>query len=540
VTSEQPKISKSSSISTVWFIPILALLLGAYMVIQSLLTQGPEIEIAFNTAEGLEQGKTQIKYRNVDIGVIQKVSLSKDFEGVVATAKLDKSAEPLLREDTRFWVVTARVGLDRISNLETLLSGAYIQLSPGTSEKSSEVFTALDQPPLTPTDADGLRLQLISPQASSISTGDAILYKGFRVGRVESTTFDPASRLVRYVVFIDAPYHKMINSSVRFWDVSGFSVTAGADGVKITTGSMDTVLLGGVAFEVPPGFDQGDTVEHNTEFRLYDSYDEILKNPYKHGTYYVISFTQSIKGLQPGAAIEYRGVPIGRVERILLRETMQVALSTNAKEGRAIPVLVYVEPARLELPDRQESIDALREIIEVGVRNGMRATLEYGSLITGAKIVSIDYYPDAEPQTIGTFINYSTIPAVETGLDQLQQQVASMLNMLTELPLDETISNANSALASFDQTMGSLDAILASDGAKKLPVELEATLQELRAAMQSLVPGSAVYESMDSSLLKLNRVLDNVETFTGTLAEQPNSVILPSDSPADPIPEAKP
>ena len=170
----------------------------------------------------------------------------------------------------------------------------------------------------------------------------------------------------------------------------------------------------------------------------------------------------------------------------------------------------------------------------------MRASLEYDSLITGAKFVSFDYHSDAEPQTLGRFLDHATIPTIETGLDQLQQQMASMLNMLSELPLDETIASANQAMVSFDQTMGSLNAILASEGAKDLPVELEATLQELRSVMQSLTPGSPVYQSIDSSLLKLNRALDNVETFTDTLAQQPNAVLLPSDPPADSIPEARP
>ncbi|MDX1735514.1 MAG: MlaD family protein, partial [Halioglobus sp.] len=330
---EEAIVRRAHALSSVWFIPILALILGLYMVVHNWVSQGPVIEIAFSTANGLEPGQTRIKYRNVDMGVVDNVRLNEEFDGIIATAKLDKQATPLLREDTRFWVVTAQVGLDRITGLDTLLSGAYIQLSPGSGEEGRRSFDALDQPPLTPTHADGLRLQLTSSHATSVSNGDAVLFRGFRVGRVENVRFDPVSRIVRYVIFIDAPYHELVNSSVRFWDVSGIAITATTEGVEVNTGSLDTVLLGGIAFGTPPGIPEGEPVEHNAQFRLYETYDEIVQNPYTFGTYYVASFSQTIKGLAPGAPVEYRGIPIGRVERLLLRESMSEALAEGF-EGR--------------------------------------------------------------------------------------------------------------------------------------------------------------------------------------------------------------
>lgn len=537
---ERAIVRKGSALSSIWFIPILALILGAYMVVYSWVSEGPEIEIAFSTADGLEPGKTKLKYRNVDMGVVQKVRLNENFDGVIATAKLDKQATPLLREDTRFWVVTASVAVGRITGLDTLLSGAYIQMAPGTAEEGWRHFVALDEPPLTPTDADGLRLQLTSPQASSVSTGDAVLHRGFKVGRVESTKFDPASRLVRYVIFIDAPYHELVDSSVRFWDVSGISITATADGVEIDSGSLDTVLLGGIAFGTPPGIRAGEPVQHNAEFRLYDSYDEIERNPFKFGTYFVVSFAQSIKGLQPGTPVEYRGIPIGRVERLLLKEAMEGALATGFEgEGNPVPVLIYLEPARLEMPDKQASITALRSAIETGVASGMRASVEYASLITGAKYINLDYYPDAEPDTLGVFLDYSRIPSIETGLDQLQDEMASILNMFSNLPLDDTISNANAVIANLNQTLYSLNGILDSRGAQNLPLEVEQTLHELRTTLQGLSPGSEVYQGLDSGILRLNRALNNIESLTNTLAEKPSALLLPSDAPEDPIPEAR-
>ncbi|MCB1843621.1 MAG: intermembrane transport protein PqiB, partial [Halioglobus sp.] len=533
-------IKRGGGVSGVWIIPLLALGLGAYMVVHNLMTQGPEIEIAFKTAAGLEQGKTKVKFRDVDMGVVEQVQLNEALDGVIATVKLDRQATPLLREDSVFWVVTARVGVDNISGLDTLVSGAYIQLSPGKGQEGARSFVGLDAPPLTPTDADGLRLQLVSERAASVSAGDAVLYKGYKVGRVEAMEFDPERSVARYNIFIDAPYHDLVNSAVRFWDASGFSLSAGADGFKVETGSIETVLLGGIAFGVPDGVREGDPVQDDAEFRLYPSYEDILKNPFRYGMYYVLQFGQSVKGLQPGAPVEYRGIQIGRVERLLLEESMPVAMEAGSFSNEAqIPVLIYVEPARIALPDRSSSLDLLRGAINQGIEKGLRASLESGSLLTGAKYVNFDYFPDAEPATLGDFLEFQTIPTVDTGLGQLQQKITSILNTVDKLPLDETVASANAAIASLDAALGSLNGLLEGPGTQALPGELERTLESLRNTLDAFTPDSEVYRSISSSLLKLNRTLDNLESVSGTLATQPSAVLLPGTPSPDPVPEAQ-
>ncbi|MDX1736349.1 MAG: hypothetical protein R3228_18370, partial [Halioglobus sp.] len=207
--------------------------------------------------------------------------------------------------------------------------------------------------------------------------------------------------------------------------------------------------------------------------------------------------------------------------------------------GRPVPVLIYLEPARLEMPDRESSISALRRSIENGVANGMRASVEYASLITGTKYISLDYYADVEPQTVGSLLEYTTIPTVETGLDQLQQKMASMLDMFSELPLDDTIANANATLANLNQTLYSLNGILSDGETQNLPQELETTLGDLRTVLDSVSPGSELYRGLDSSLLRLNRALGNLEALTNTLSQQPNAVLLPAKSSPDPQPEAR-
>lgn len=541
MTTEQATISKGRKLSGIWIIPILALVLGLYMVVHSFMTEGPTIEIAFKTASGLTQGKTKVKYRNVDMGLVEEVHLNKDFDGVIAKVKLDRQVLPLLRDDTRFWVVTARVGLGNISGLDTLLSGAYIQLAPGEGKEGQRKYVALEQPPLTPTGAPGLRLKLTSAAAASVSAGDAVLYNGYKVGRVESMVFEPGDRKAHYALFIDAPYHELVDSQTRFWDASGISLSAGADGFKLDTGSMDTVLLGGVAFGHPPGVSKGKPVEHNTEFELFASHDDILKNPFRYGAHYIVSFSQSIKGLSPGAPVEYRGITIGRVERILLKESMELARQEHSDggRGRPIPLLIYMEPGRMTLPDQASSLEVFHSNIAAGIKNGLRASLETGSLLTGAKYVSIDFYEGTTEASMGSFMEWDTIPTIETGLGQLEQKLTAVLDKVNALPLEDTVSGANTAISTLNETLASLHTILESQNTQQLPEQLDATLRELRDTLKGLSPNSEVYQSINSSLLRLNRTIGNLESFTNTLSGQPNAAVMPSNPKPDPIPEVK-
>lgn len=529
--TEHATVSKSRKISGIWFIPLLALVLGAYVVIHNWMTQGPSIEIAFKTADGLEEGKTKIKYRNVEMGLVNEVRLNDQLNGVIAKVKMEPQSAPLLLKDTGFWVVTARVGLGNITGLDTLLTGAYIELAPGSDKTEARTFVGLDRPPLTPADAPGLRLKMTSNHASSVSAGDTVLYKGYKVGRVETMTFDPKDKLVHYQIFIDDPYHELVNSNVRFWDISGVSVSTGASGFKVQTGSIETILFGGVTFGVPLGVKEGDPVAKNSTFKLYKSYKAVLENPFRYGTYYVVSFTHTVKGLSPGAPVEFRGIKVGNVVRILFKEGQAEQIDAGHEgEGAPIPVLVYVEPGRMELSDTKASLTIVEETIRLGVGNGLRASMERGNLLTGAQYINIDYYPAAEEADLGTFMQYTTIPTIETGLAQLEEKVTSILDTINALPLADTVATLN-------QNLVSLQSILDNQSTQELPTHLDQTVQELRAVIGSLSPNSDAAQTLDSSLLSLNRTLANLESLTGTLSRQPSAVIFPSSPEVDPIPE---
>ena len=529
------KISQKRQISPIWIIPIVALLLGIWMVVFTLQSQGPEITIVFSTAEGLEAGKTKIKLRNVDVGLVESVALGEDLESVVVSAQLEKEAAPLLRGDTEFWVVRPRIGKGGVSGLSTMLSGGYIQIAPGTAEvlkkKKDLRFVGLETPPVTPTGTPGMRLTIVAPRAGSVGVFDPILYKGFRVGSVESEKFDVATQGMEYSVFINAPYDDLITTSTRFWDVSGISVTAGADGIKASAGSLESLLLGGVEFGLPHGIGPGASIEPAARFDLYGSYAEVNERPYRHGIEYVVSFPQSVRGLQPGAPVEFRGLPAGHVVRVMMTEWSESAKSVNVGSGQPIPVLIRLEPARLDFPDSERGVEMLRARVEESVSAGMRGSLATGNLITGSLYIAFDIFPDAPSSELGDFMGRPLIPTIASGLGGIEQRVNALLDNINDLPLKQTVSELQGTLAS-------LNSILAGEGMQSLPSSLDATLNQLERTVASFSEDSELQSRLLPTITELDRTLASLRTVLDTIAEQPNALIFNRASREDPRPPA--
>ena len=300
-----------------------------------------------------------------------------------------------------------------------------------------------------------------------------------------------------------------------------------------------------MAFGRPPNIPPGDPVEPETDFRLYASYEETLENPFRYGTYFVVRFTQSLKGLLPGAPVEYRGIRIGRVDRILLKEMtlegMEMLQETREDPayGRPIPVLIYVEPGRMSFPDTPGAIELLRRVVTDGVPNGLRATLETGNLLTGAKYIGLDFFADADKvAAVGQWGEYEEIPTIGGGFDQIMARVNAILEQVERAPLEATIANAGNALAELDKALVSFNALLEQQGTKQLPEQLDATLRDIRRAVEGLSPDSDLYRNLDASLRRLNRSLSHLESLTRTLSGQPNAAVMGSKLPPDDEPEA--
>ena len=364
----------------IWLIPVIAALIGGSILVQSLRARGPSVTILFKNAEGLEAGKTRIKYKDVDIGTVRKISLSDDRKQVVVTAQLVKSAEGFLREDSRFWVVRPRIGAGGISGLGTLLSGSYIGVDAGKSDKERDEFTGLDLPPFVLTGLAGKLFTLHADQIGSLDIGAPIFYRHIQVGQVAAYELNADGTGVILHVFVNAPYDKFVTTSARFWQASGIELSVDANGAKLNTESLSAIVSGGVSFAIPDDLPPSPAAANNANFALYANRDIALKHADTVIKKAVVYFNESVRDLIIGAPVDFRGIVIGEVTGI--------RLDYDKKAGNyTIPVELNLYPERLDAQHQKSAPPAttadIVNMLDTQVRKGLRAQLKTGNLLTG-------------------------------------------------------------------------------------------------------------------------------------------------------------
>ncbi|AOV97331.1 paraquat-inducible protein B [Edwardsiella hoshinae] len=526
--------------SPVWIIPILTALIGAWIIFYHFSHQGPEVTLITQNAEGIVAGKTAIKSRSVDVGTVQSVTLSDNLDQVVVKARLQSGMEKLLRKDSTFWVVKPQIGREGISGLGTLLSGAYIELQPGSSDSEQRDFKLLDQPPLAPPDAKGIRIMLVSDKAGQLNPGDPVLFRGLRVGSVETSGFDTKARKITYQLFIAAPYDTLVTENVRFWVDSGISFDVSAQGMRVQMGSLTTLLSGGVSFDVPQGLAPGKEVANLSDYVLYDNQNSIQDSLYTEHFDMLMFFADSIRGLQVGAPVEFRGIRLGTVAQVPF---FVKGLNQRLDADYRIPVLVHIEPERIDT-NMGPDFDLRQHLLAIR-HGGLRAALKSSNLLTGALYIDLDFYPNAKrwkgPEAID---GIPLMPTISGGLAQLQQKVTAVLDKLNALPLAPMVKTATATLKTSQETMrktqetlDALNGILSNKATQSLPADLRQSLIELNRTIKGIQPGSPAYNQMVGDLQHLDQVLRELQPVLRTLNEKSNALVFEAPAGKDPHPK---
>ena len=536
-----PEYRAAQRWNIVWVVPILALLIGGWMIYRNLSSRGPVAQIVFDTADGLAAGKTEVKCRSVRVGFVKEVKLASDLKSVLINVELDPDYESLLRRGTRFWVVRPRVSTTDVSGLGTLLKGEYVELDPGpqNGDRSSN-FVGLEKPPATNRDVPGRRLVLTAEQAGSLVAGSPIYYRGFEVGRIESRILDVEYQRVTYDAFIRQEYSSLVKENTRFWNTSGIDISAGSDGFKLRTPSFQAMFSGGATFDVPEGIAPGDSVADGKIFTLFEDEDAATGSTFNPTLKFVLLFDQSVRGLAKGAPVEFRGIPIGRVADISFDYLA-------AAEDSRIPVLVEIDPSLLR-PDAAEKIvkpngDFLKDLVS----RGLRASLKTGSFLTGSLFVDLDYYKDALPAEMGKVGEYPTLPTVSGGLAQITA-VLDKLSLAADTVMkkigtaaDEastTMADSRQTLKEIEQTAAALRKTLDSPEFTKIPADLRVTLAALEKSVNSVGPDGAVQGDLLRTLDELRASLRTMKSLMTTIDDKPNSLLFGRDSSGNPIPQA--
>ena len=546
-TSEQDlnkaKTSRQTRLSPIWVVPIVAIAIGLWLVYDNYSSRGTLVTLTMESAEGIEAGNTLIRSRNVEIGRVQSVSLSDDLSHAVLTARIQPEVENMLREDSRFWVVKPRIGREGISGLGTVLSGAYIQLEPGTEEAPRREFPVSDIPPVAPSGQAGLRLSLTSQLGNSLRVGDPVSYQGYTVGRIEENSFEPDSRTMKHQVFIEEPYTDLVTDSTRFWTSSGVDFRLGADGVRVNVESIEALLGGGVTFGVPEDLPMGQPVEANTGFTLYADEDAAREGTFNRYLEYVLLVDETVRGLSKGAPVEFRGVRMGTVAAVPWNFT---APQPDSRARFAIPVLIRIEPQRLGIENSDINLEEWEARFERMFGLGLRASLKSGSLLTGALFVDLNFQRDlADEYVAERFSERPVFPTVAGGFAQIQAQVTDLLEKLNDLEvepllagLDRNLQASESVLNEVREVSSSLNQLLNDPETQAIGGNLNGTLEELRGTLQGLSPSSPAYQELTTAIERLDRLMRDLQPLTRTLNDNPRALLFDNLDAQDPIPRA--
>ena len=521
---------KRRRLSWIWLVPIIAALGGLVLVVRVWMEAGPVATISFQTAEGLEAGKTQVRYKEVNVGVVERVALNENRSGIIATVRINKDAASLLQEGTVFWVVRPRLTLSGVSGLSTLFSGAYIGVDPsdgfrkeGETRASKSSFVGLETPPVVTTDSSGKQFVLRAADLGSLDIGSPVYYRRVQVGQVVAYQLEPAGRDITLRVFINKPYDELVTADTRFWHASGVDLKLDAGGFKLNTQSLVTMLLGGVAFQAPPNSHVTEAAKENTQFLLAGDQADAMKEPEELApTLAVLNFEQSVRGLAPGAPVDFRGVVVGQVRSIgidYVRETKSFRL----------PVVVELYPSRMgfrerDLADRERA----RQLMLGLIQRGLRAQLRTGNLLTGQLYVALDFFPNAKAVKPPADTAIAELPTMPGALDELQAKLGSIVGKIEKVPFDEIGQDLRKTVAQLNTTLASADKLVAQLQGDVAP-EVLAALQDARRTIQSangtLSSDAPLQQDTRRMLQELTRTAVSLRTLTDYLERHPEALL---------------
>ena len=527
-----------SRVSLVWLLPLAAMVFALFVLWRAYVDRGPLIEIMFENAGGVEAGETKIRRRDVNVGTVEAVHLADDLNSVVVEARLDPQVAPYIDADTRFWIVNARINTTEISGLSTLLSGAYIEVDwddePG--ERRSE-FVGLTEAPLTTRDLPGMRVTLDAEEAGYIYVGSPLFLRQMEVGRVERRRLSEDGTQVLFDVFVAAPYHKFVFPETRFYGVSGVEASFGAQGASVRVESIAALFTGGIAFENSETSASSEPLlRDGVNFRLYGNRAEALDSLFESSEdtryRYIAEFDGSVKGLRPGAPIEYQGLRVGSVVEV------SVDLPDNENESKRVFAVLQFQPARLGIA--QPSPEALMSTMQRFVDKGLRVQLASGNLLTGSLLVKLVEDSDAPKASIDTDAKpYAALPTTPSNIEAVTADVETLISNLANLPLDSLLSAATDLLRNTSD-------IVSSSEVKGLPAQISTSLNSINSAtsdlptmmraltsasqnaddvLQGLSPDSEIYVELAAAARELRVAAKSIAAFAELLEENPNAVI---------------
>lgn len=528
--------------NSIWVVPLVAAIVAGWMLYENWASQGQVITLVAANAEGLDAGQTPLKALNVDVGKVIDIQLSDDYSNAIIKVRMNQGTERMLHEDAKFWVVKPRIGKEGVSGLGTLLSGAYIDMSPGTTGQLKNRFTLLSQPPLS-TQNDGIRILLRSHDAAKLDVGTLVHFRGYEVGYVEDVSFDTKTGDITYRIVVQAPYDSLVTNTVQFWITPGLSFKSSESGFEVTLDSLETFISGGISFGLGDGQMAGTPVDDMASFKLFASKEDAANNLYDQHVDYIFLFDTNVSGLYPGAAVEFRGIRVGTVLDVPFKDFPKDTLPMLS--SHLIPVRARIEPQRLNSSKTPSTLteDDWHKVIDKEIDNGLRATLMISNYLNAARVINLDFDENAKPVNHDDLAHYHIFPTGADSLDNIEAKVSAILDKIADVPFKETFASLGNTMDEATETLDQLESVAQSvqklidqSDVQKLPADASDVLNQLSLTLSAYQANGQIGRPLRENMVALEKALNELQPLLRQLREKPNTLIFDTA----PRPEVEP
>jgi paraquat-inducible protein B len=543
--SEQiPEVEESTKfnfITSIWIVPFIALIIAGWLAYQYYAELGPQIKIIFPTNEGLKAGQSQIKYKDVPIGIVEKITLEENGHGVVVIARMDNAAKPFLNENSKFWIVKPEFSLSGVSGLDTLVSGNYIGVFGKKGGEFRDEFIGLDHS-FRNNLGGGKYYVLKTPRGdSSVRSGTPVYFKNIRVGQVEYVVLGEHNVFVEVIIFIDKQFTSFVNTDSKFWVRSTIDAELQNGALDVTVAPLTDLLNGAIEFS-SPGQNTNRTVPNNFTFILHKNKNSVnskkIGNAKKQIELFMLHTQDSIAKLKIGSSVNYDGFKVGTV--------IQIALSyektTHEMNGE---ILVEIDTSVFEDPN--DSDHTGKDNLYQAVKEGMRAQIVPSDPITGMLYVNLTFNNSDENKTIVQNGKYALFPTVSYDSGNIMVSAAKILDKINKLPLEklveslnkivndtaEPIANANDLLIDLKRTAEYFNTMVSKKTFVTMPDEVDKALKELtrtlkttKKVVKSYDSNSILNKQLSQTLEILTKTSKEMQIFLRMLNRKPNSLIF--------------
>ena len=546
MTNNIPEVEESEKVqvlTTIWMVPLIALFIALWLAWQYFAQLGPQIEIVFESSAGLKAGQSQVKIRDVPVGVVKKITLQEGKKGVVLTVRLQKDVQEYLNKDTKFWIAKPKIDSRGISGLDTLMSGSYVAMYGDKNEGDERYFIGLEAPYIDKEAIPGKRYTLSAPDARDLSVGANVYYRKIKVGMLEDVHLVDNGEKVNFTIFIEEKYTRFVNSQTQFWKTNNMSFNYHDNTFRVDIAPVESLLNGSIALSTTTKSTRQDVLSKGHVFPLYLDYDEAMKKEIGFGSdnmqiTFRFIFDESVGKLEVGAPIELSGFQVGSVVNVESDFDSEKSQVRSVVLG-LIDSSVFVDYG-VSVSKKGDGYANLKKAVE----KGLKAKLAQSNPLTGTLFVDLVMDKKSDPGIIISSGSFALFPTTKSDFNGMMDGVTALLDKVNKLDIEKLISSINklvtdsnkplqNLLKKLSKSADDISTLTSSQEVKNLPASLESSLDALSmslSSVNSLLEGdsenSLLSAQITTMLRELTKMSKSVQKLTDKLDKKPNALIF--------------